>query len=260
MIIATDLDGTIIHTGGVMDHDVCVEYYNDAPLSFVTQAAIPLLQRLAEAALVVPATTRLPSQYDRVVLPWGPRPWVVCSNGAVVLRDGQPDLQWASHIAEQIARLDVSYQDVTAMASQLLSSGASGCTTLREVPGDLFCYLVGDPSSAQPGLWEATAATMRGHGWMRSVQRRKVYFVPHCVEKSAAVAYVCGQTGMELVAAAGDSALDAKFLANARCAVPERGELHGHTPECEIITGSGVRSGEATIWWLFDRALEPVSV
>ena len=105
VLVATDLDRTMIYSRTAAGADqfaahapVCVEIYDDAPLSYMTAAAHTLLGDLTARAAVVPTTTRTPAQYQRIALPGAPYRYAVTSNGGAILVDGRPDLRWRRRI------------------------------------------------------------------------------------------------------------------------------------------------------------------
>ena len=89
-LIATDLDRTLIYSraAGAADTDRCVEIYDGAPLSYLTESAATLLTELAARVPVVPVTTRTRPQFERISLPGGPFHYAVVSSGGRILRDG----------------------------------------------------------------------------------------------------------------------------------------------------------------------------
>jgi hypothetical protein len=91
-----------------------------------------------------------------------------------------------------------------------------------------------------------------------SVQGRKLYCVPEPLTKSAAVEEVARRSGATVIAAAGDSLLDAGLLAAADLAIrPAHGELAAAGWSCDglaVTSGVGVDAGEQIVQWLLDRA------
>ena len=74
VLVCSDLDRTLIYSAAAFALDMpdetvprllCAEFYQGAPLSYMTEAAARTLEDLAAAAAFVPATTRTPEQYRR---------------------------------------------------------------------------------------------------------------------------------------------------------------------------------------------------
>ena len=75
-LIASDLDRTLIYSRAAMTPTqldrtdlLCVEYFDGAPLSYLSDAAAHRLRELSAAVRVVPTTTRTPEQFGRIALP-----------------------------------------------------------------------------------------------------------------------------------------------------------------------------------------------
>ena len=107
VVVASDLDRTLIYSAsaaGSRDPElVCVELLDGRPQSFMTATAHAVLDRVRRAAVLVPTTTRTPSQYARVEQPGGPAPFAVVSNGGHILVDGVPDAGWRAAVQARIA-------------------------------------------------------------------------------------------------------------------------------------------------------------
>ncbi len=251
--MCSDLDRTLIYSAAARGSDppelVCVETYDDAPLSFVTATAAGGLAALAERSVFVPTTTRTPEQYLRVRLP-GPAPrFAITANGGRLLVDGTVDGDWSAHVDGRL-----SAAAPLAQVHELLT----GAWVLRSRDADgLFCYAVVD-RAALPSAWLAElTAWCDEHGWGVSLQGRKLYCVPRALTKSAGATEVARRVGTRTMLAAGDSLLDADLLLAADAAIrPAHGELHeaGFAAEhVAVTTASGVRAGEEIVAWFRGR-------
>jgi hypothetical protein len=261
VLVCTDLDRTVIYSAAALaltgpDADaprlLCVELYQQAPLSYVTETAAGTLVDLAAATTLVPTTTRTPEQYLRVHLPGAPPRFAITANGGRLLVDGVVDGDWSAHVAEQLTA-SAPLEEVHARL------GGAGELLLRlRTAEDLFTYAVVDRSTL-PAAWLAElGAWCAERGWGVSVQGRKVYCVPHGLRKSAAAAEVTRRTGCTRMLAAGDSLLDTDLLLAADAAIrPAHGELHetGFTaPHVRVTRSAGVLAGEELVAWLLARA------
>ena len=259
-LVCLDLDRTVIYSPKAlalpMPDDqaprlLCVEVYQGAPLSFVTEAAADLLRRLSRAAVVVPTTTRTPAQLARVHLPLtgdGPR-YAIAANGGHLLVDGEPDAQWAARVRESLA----GCAGLDEVHARVLASAGSFVETVR-VASVLIVYAVVNRAELPAGWEQELADFCRPRGWGVSVQGRKVYFVPAPLTKSAAAEEVRRRTGAGAFLAAGDSLLDRDLLEAAEQAVrPAQGELAdvgyqaGHL---HVTRAPGVLGGEELLRWL----------
>ncbi len=267
-LVATDLDRTMIYSRTAAGErfaatsPVCVEIYNDAPLSYLTATAHTLLAELTAHAIVVPTTTRTPAQYGRIDLPSGPHRYAVTSNGGAILVDGQPDPVWRDHI-DRIGA--AAGPPVGAVVDELAGRVNDSWVRSLRTADDLFCYLVVD-TDQQPGDF---VAEWRGwcepRGWNVSQQGRKIYTMPNAVTKSAAVREVHARLTADrtlhadsVVLAAGDGVLDIDLLEYADLAIrPRHGELEEtrwQHPEVAVTAARGITAGEEILTWFHQHA------
>lgn len=262
-VACLDLDRTVIYSAAALDLRVpddaaprllCVEVYRGAPLSYMTEDAVAAYTALADAALVVPTTTRTPEQYARVHLPGPPPRYAITANGGHLLVDGAPDPDWAAAVR---ARLEGG-APLAEVESHLRAVGGPFVLN-RRTASDLFCYAVVDRPALAAGWVEALAGWCGERGWTVSLQGRKVYAVPRGLTKSAAAREVLARTGGRTLLAAGDSLLDADLLAAADHAVrPAHGELHdaGWTRDGLTVTAErGAAAGAELLTRLRELAL-----
>jgi hypothetical protein len=258
VLVASDLDRTLIYSaaasGGSTTGLVPVERYEGADASFMTAHAAHRLADLHRAATVVPVTTRIPAQYERVTLPGPPPGFAITANGGFLHVDGVIDRVWSARVAQRlttVAPLDEVWEHVAH------SCRAEWTTKLRNARG-LFCYAVVHRRLLPTGFLEESAQWAAERGWRQSLQGRKLYWVPAPLTKSAAVAEVVARTGAGTVLAAGDSLLDLDLLEAAdEAIVPAHGELVelGRTPAHAAVTSSsGAAAGEQIVDWFTDRA------
>ncbi|MGP3979746.1 HAD family hydrolase [Streptomyces sp. KR80] len=224
---------------------LCVEVYDRKPLSYMTETAAALLDRLARETVFVPTTTRTREQYRRIRLP-GPAPrFAICANGGHLLVDGESDPDWRAGVAE---RLEAGCAPLAEVREHLVRSADPAWLLKERIAEDLFAYLVVD-RALLPETWVKDLADWaEDRGWTVSLQGRKIYAVPRPLTKSAALAEVVRRTGATDVLAAGDSLLDADLLLAAHTGWrPGHGELAdtGWTaPHVTALGERGVAAGE----------------
>lgn len=264
-----DLDRTVIYSPGALQLPMpdthaprllCVEVYQGAPLSFVTERAGQLLVELAAMTTLVPTTTRTPEQLARVHLPGlgaakqGEHSYAIASNGGYLLVDGEPDPAWTAEVSRRLrhcAPVEEVHEHVRSVARDEF------LLNLRVASG-LFVYAVVERAELPTGWVQDLTAFCDVRGWGVSVQGRKVYCVPRPLTKTAAVQEIGRRLGGgPNVLAAGDSLLDAEMLANADAGVrPSGGELADtgwNAPHVHCVPGPGVIGGEQLVAWLVDR-------
>ncbi|WP_323446329.1 HAD family hydrolase [Streptomyces yaizuensis] len=253
-LVASDLDRTLIYSARALElaapdaeapRLLCVEVYERAPLSYLTETAAALLTDLADEAVFVPATTRTRTQYGRIRLPGRPPAYAICANGGEILVDGEPDRDWRRGVEARIAAECVPLAEVRAR----LTATADPAWLLKErTAEDLFAYLVVDRARLPDGWTGELAAWAGPRGWSVSLQGRKVYAVPRPLTKSAALHEVARRTGTTRTLAAGDSLLDADLLLAADQAFrPGHGELAESgwsAPGVTALTERGAAAGE----------------
>jgi hydroxymethylpyrimidine pyrophosphatase-like HAD family hydrolase len=256
MIICVDLDRTLIYSANALDLGtetprlLCVEIYQGAPLSYMTETAAALLRTLQ--AHVVPTTTRTPEQLARVRLPGPPASYAIASNGGHLIVDGAPDRGWSAQVAARLA----GCAPLAEVDAHLQATAGPFVLALRAASG-LFAYAVVDRAALPDGWVEALATWCAPRGWAVSLQGRKVYAVPRPLTKAAAAAEVRHRLGGGELLAAGDSLLDADLLDVADAAIrPAHGELAeaGFTRDhLTVTTNTGVRAGEEMLAWMHAR-------
>lgn len=264
-LVSVDLDRTMIYSAPALGFPVdasvqCVEMYEGAPLSYMTNMAADSLGLLAQAAVVVPTTTRTVEQYRRIALPGAPWRYAITSNGGNILVDGEPDSSWR----ERFSNIDLS-----GVREEMHRRADGDWVLKRRTADDLFCYLVVEPSSVPPSFLPDWSEWCAARGWNVSQQGRKIYTMPDVVCKSRAVAEVLGRciddgllSGSSRTLAAGDGALDAEMLVAAdRSIRPRHGELEAlnfQHDRLSVTEASGARAGEQILTWLHENTGRPV--
>lgn len=230
MIFASDLDQTLIYSVasmGVIEQAAIlpVELYEERFISYMTHRALGLLTQLSQHALFVPVTTRTVAQYQRIFTihqQLCPK-FAITSNGGNVFIDGVPSKRWGQHIQDNV-------EDSSAPASQiqqLFNEIASDEWVLKfTYSDDLFYSIVMDKTKLPTAQIQDFMTTLSSLGWNTSIQGRKIYLVPHAINKGAALKFVQELTGASHTVAAGDSLLDESLLLAASYAMaPSHGEL-----------------------------------
>jgi hydroxymethylpyrimidine pyrophosphatase-like HAD family hydrolase len=262
VLIASDLDRTLIYSRAAAGTTasgaelVCVESLKGIDISFMTLTAAKVLASLADAAVLVPVTTRTTAQLQRVRLPGRAAPFAVAANGGRLFVEGQLDLAWHDRVTQKLREV-ASLAEVWAHLTEVCDSAWT--LSLRDADG-MFCYAVVDRPALPPGFVIEIAAWAQARGWTTSLQGAKLYWVPRPLTKSAAVAEIARRIDAELVLAAGDSLLDIDLLAAAGRGIhPAHGEIaaSGWTSDhVRSTTTTGAQAGEDICRWLRDQVAE----
>ncbi|MFR9675027.1 HAD family hydrolase [Streptomyces sp. TR06-5] len=265
-LFASDLDRTLVYSAAALaldvpDHEaprlLCVETYQQRPLSYVTETAARLLPQVAEATVFVPTTTRTREQYRRIRLPGPPARYAVCANGGHLLVDGETDPHWHARVHRTLA----DCAPLTEIQAHLRRTADPAWLLKERTAEDLFAYLVVD-RDALPDTWvKDLAGWAAPRGWNVSLQGRKIYAVPGPLTKSAAVAEIARRTGTDRTLAAGDSLLDADLLEHADTGWrPGHGELADtgwDAPHITALPEHGVAAGERLLHEALRTAQQP---
>ncbi len=267
MILASDLDRTLIYSTAAIDQLsqyetdelYTAEIYEGKPFSFMTKKASILADELIMRDLLVPVTTRIRRQYDRITLSSLKKPkWAVIANGAEVLRDGVVDKVWHEHISDQLKNCAASIEDVENEIEQFMDTP----WLIRKRTADSwFIYLIINRELLESGTIETINAIAEKNSWQISIQGRKLYLVPNPVNKMSAISYVCEQQNVKCFVAAGDSLLDQSLVDAADIGfIPAHGELYNRyicgdykNDELKITEESGIRAGEEILRYALQR-------
>jgi hydroxymethylpyrimidine pyrophosphatase-like HAD family hydrolase len=253
VLVATDLDRTLIYSrkamalGELPPAVVCVELRDGKQASFMTEQCAKLLEELARRSVLVPVTTRVPGQYQRVRLPGPPARFAVAANGGVIYVDGVPDPSWSGQV-RRLLKERFPLSSVWAYVAQVCR--AEFTVKLRNAD-ELFCYAIVHPHRLPTGFADDVAGWAAERGWRTSLQGRKLYWVPEQLTKRAAVAEVAARAGATSEHAAGDSLLDVDMLLAADRAVhPAHGELFERgwsAPRVARTAARGALAGEELV-------------
>jgi hypothetical protein len=260
LLAATDLDRTLIYSKKALALSadrpplVCVEVHHGKDEAFMTQAAAETYAELAQTCLVVPVTTRIAEQYERVRLPGPPSRFAIAANGGVLYVHGKRDRAWSKRVR---LALSESYP-----LSEVWDYVGHVCrpewTVKLRNADDYFCYAVVHVDRLPTGFVTDLSGWAAERGWRMSLQGRKLYWVPERLTKSAAVAEVARRADADVVVAAGDSLLDVDFLLRATHAiVPRHGELFDtgwSAPHAVRTRAAGVLAGEEIVAWFVECA------
>lgn len=264
MIFASDLDGTLIYSKRLippgLDELICVEIYKEEPLSFLMPKALSLLKKIAEHLLFIPTTTRTRAQYQRIHLFYEeiiPK-YAIVDNGGIILEKNRVDYDWDKSIQEGL-KCGLAKEDVAKAFREISHSSwvtKSGCGDR-----DLFYYFLINRELLPVKEVEQFADWLNTRNWQLSIQGRKLYLVPTCIDKRNAVAYLKEKEGIKHVLAAGDSLLDLNLLNYADTSIaPSHGELYNsrHIKQVDSIhftETSGILAGEEILKTIVNTVL-----
>lgn len=239
--VGTDLDHTMTYSLASMDlpNDMpsdtllrVIELYQNKPLSHTTSLAYLNLELINNFATLVPMTTRTEEQLNRVKMP-GTLPsnhggkvpqYAVTTNGAKILVNGIPDASWHDRIISDFEDDSVaSIKDVGSYLHRF--AGEPWLNSIRHAES-MFLYMTVNPDLMPNHLKLDLAQWMLERNWEMSDQGKKIYFIPHFVNKGRAFLEVVSRLGSDYTMTSGDSSMDAQLLDIADLAFrPKHGEL-----------------------------------
>ncbi|BAS11078.1 conserved hypothetical protein [Arthrobacter sp. Hiyo4] len=168
ILVASDLDRTLIYSArafflDVPDHlapdMVVAELHEGVPISFMTRTAERLLLELTRTTIFVPVTTRTEAQYRRVRLPGAVPEYAVTTNGGVLLKNGEPDIEWQTTVGQRVSEGSAPL----AVIEEFLSRGPTG-------PG--FSGCARPKSSSSTPSWTGSSCPRNSCGsWTHGVPR-----------------------------------------------------------------------------------------
>ncbi|AUG57522.1 MAG TPA: hypothetical protein DCE02_02415 [Ruminiclostridium sp.] len=230
MLFASDLDRTLIYSKRFLknykNNPVLIEKKEDKEISYMTEASINILKKIADRVLFVPVTTRTIEQYKRIsllkniIIP----EYAIVSNGGNILINGETDSYWAKIISFKIKSECISSKKVLERFNEIKNSE----WVYKERQADnLFYYFIIDKDNIPLDEINDFKKWILKYGWNISIQGRKLYLVPEFINKSSALNYIKNKTGKKIIIASGDSILDLPMLKYADIAFcPSHGEIY----------------------------------
>ncbi|PKG24037.1 hypothetical protein [Niallia nealsonii] len=254
-MFASDLDRTLIYSQRALETLQTpltekmrpVEKRNNEDVSFMTKDSFFLLQEIAKECLFVPVTTRTYEQYKRVFI-FGkeiPVDYSVTNNGSHIYYRGELIKEWKTKV---LFRLEEECIKKELLLEQLEKFNVKG--TLK-IADDLFFYYILNQELSTDEKNRMTEMA-KAVGWKVSLQGKKLYFMPLPICKGEAIKYIQKREGITTVFGAGDSILDAPFLAVCDSPfIPRHGEIalqwkNGNSHD-DFTKSSGAYAGEEII-------------
>lgn len=210
LLLVCDLDNTVLYSyHQKQPGDVCVERVEEREQGFMPLKAFRLLDALWDKICFVPVTTRSMEQYQRIQWPKKQVPELAFTdNGAVLLRNGHPDAEWARHSRSLAQKYTPAMREI-----QPVLSSRDGIISCRMVDGlFLYAHFRTEEAAAAWPYWNQTVLRLYHSG-------RKLYFLPPGIDKGAAVKRLRIEREQSLIVCAGDSEMDVTMLESADLAL-----------------------------------------
>lgn len=258
MICFSDLDRTLIYSKKFIDkHNdniVCIELKNEKEISYTSYEAICQLKKIIDSKLIIPTTTRCRSEYERILfsnydIKFN---YAIVSNGAHILKDNQVLTSWETEMklmkknCENIEKISEVFKKY---------SSTQGIERIKNVEDDFLCILV-DSCFSYDSISEFVEYLDKCK-WSTFRSGRKIYFMPNCITKEAAINYLMETMDEKDYFALGDSILDLKMLKRAKMAlIPKHASIEEVSDiENKYISYSeGIKSAEEMLNVLLNYA------
>ncbi len=217
IIFASDLDNTLIYSHN--NNNICVEYKEGEPLTFMTQKAFSDLEYIAQKINFIPVTTRSFEQYKRINLPY--HKYAIVANGAVLVIDGEIDKKWyeqSEQIASEFMPDMLKYIDI-------LQKDIYTCNFKARLVDNMFIFTKSNNTQATMQLLEEIVDKNK---FTVSSLKQKIYVIPNVFNKGNAIKKLSIKMEMEneYLICAGDSELDLSMLLTAHKAIVPNGYLY----------------------------------
>jgi hydroxymethylpyrimidine pyrophosphatase-like HAD family hydrolase len=232
ILFTSDLDRTLIYSDKMMkthpvDNEIVpVEYKGEEAITFMTQTSIELLKKFNQENLFVPVTTRALYQYERIHLfqeEIKPK-FAIVNNGGTILIDGQVDTEWDKLIRRRLEVTSVPMEDMLRAFAKIRHDQ----WVEKEFQVDTFFYMFHVNTANIPHAELADfEVELQQLGWRMFLHGRKLYILPHNLNKAFAVSRLQSYVEYEVHVAAGDSLMDYDMILLAEHGFsPTHGELY----------------------------------
>ncbi len=246
MIFATDLDNTMIFSHrrvlGLEDTLCCVEYYNGKPLTYMTPAAIEMLNFLLSKIYVIPTTSRSISQFKRVEI-FGSTEYAIVDNGGTILYKGEPLHDWSNYINKVLESYDL--ESVFEIFQNL-----PGLVSTPRIVDQKFLFAKSETTKSCEDFLRIKLDTK----WKVSIQGQKVYAIPMEITKGNALKFICENlvADNQLIISAGDSNLDMSMLDYSNYSFIQSDSNLSAQVNKYIKTGIGIYAADAILKSVID--------
>lgn len=230
MLFATDVDSTLVYPARTQPAHQPTEPAEIRDGRVLTVASTGLRAALvdlrAAGVTLLPVTARSRTQLEALVQLRGAR-LAITAGGGRVWQDGNPVPGWDAELRRALDGAATVDQARRLLARRL---ARAAWVIGEELIEERFFFLMA-PHGELPADVEGQArGWLSGCGWTAHAHGRKLYCLPERMRKETALGWLVDHLGERLVAAAGDSELDAKLLAMAPVALCPRSSSLAASP------------------------------
>lgn len=210
----SDLDKTLVFSHN--EQHCCVERKEDGTkLTYMTRPAKEHLDALIaepEKFQLIPCTLRSLEQTERISFT-GQCRFKICDNGGSIYIDGHRLAEWDNIVSKHINKEDVAKKR-TLICSMLEKWGLSKYKV--KTNGDCFINVIFNSLADSDRYAEKIARMIDSSLYVYHNQGRKIYFMPHWLNKKKAVDYLIKEFELKgdnnMIITSGDSSVDTEFI------------------------------------------------
>ena len=214
MIYATDLDRTIIFSNKFLDKCnedvVCVEEYNDKPISYMTSKALRKLESLKMSSnlKVIPVTTRSVAQFKRVN-PMQNCEFAITSNGGTILHNGMVFNLWKDRISSILEKYQKDFKEL----EEYLGLFREYFEKDPKIVDNVFFFMkLKEDEVRNNELLGILDRNLDKSKWTFTLQGLKLYIIPREISKENALMFLKEYLKENKLVVSGDGKLDYGFL------------------------------------------------
>lgn len=229
MIFASDLDRTLIYSTRFIQEMnknqlILMETLDNREISYMTKDAFNKLKSISDKIMFIPVTTRTEKQYKRIFKLKDINPkYAIVSNGGKILINGEIDKDWEKIIYNKMKN---ECEDISVIKNNFKEKNLNW--VLRGYDAEnLFLYYIVDEDKVDTSMLNDFSRYLEKVNWNMSLQGRKLYFVPKCINKWSPIEYIKEKEKIQKVFASGDSLLDLPLVTRANYSIaPIHGEIY----------------------------------
>lgn len=259
ILFTSDLDGTLIYSQRYLNElnltNLCVEYYQEKPLSFMTAKAFEDLGILSNLIHFVPITSRTQMQLERIQLP--DHQFDLFENGMRLLVNGIEDSTWHDERLKECKKNGISKEEVADGLLEILSNFSPDISidnSIRFLASGNFIFIKGSVFENPYMLFEEIISYSKKIGWKTDVQASKLYVYHPLADKSVGALKFREKMKAKILITAGNADTDAELVKSASIGFIPNNALLKLQDESVITTDNeGVRAGEEIIAKILNR-------
>lgn len=229
MIFASDLDRTLIFSKFFINEEMKdispVEEKDGEVMSYMSKTSMNLLSLLSKKITFIPVTSRSLEQFNRLTFFRDSliNRYAVVANGGILLKNNEIDMHWQKLIKSQMDEI-ISPQGVLIALSKFLKNPQVNSFRCCD---NVFVYIVLKSNIIEEEYLSELQPLCEGYGYGMVKNGRKIYIIPHFINKWAPLKYIMEIEQEGELITAGDSILDFPMLENSMIGfVPAHGELN----------------------------------